>query len=46
MTQFTGGELFARGLRAEGTGFLFGLPSPEVALLLAELESHGMRVGS
>jgi acetolactate synthase I/II/III large subunit len=43
MTEITGGELFARGLQAEGIEFLFGLPSPEVDPLLAQLESHGIR---
>jgi acetolactate synthase I/II/III large subunit len=43
MTEITGGELFARGLQAEGIEFLFGLPSPEVDPLLVELESHGIR---
>jgi hypothetical protein len=35
MTEIIGGELFARGLRAEGIEFLFELPSPEVDPLLA-----------
>ena len=43
MTEITGGELFARGLQAESIEFLFGLPSPEVDPLLAQLESHGIR---
>jgi acetolactate synthase I/II/III large subunit len=43
MTEITGGELFARGLQAEGIEFLFGLPSPEVDPLLAQLESCGIR---
>jgi acetolactate synthase-1/2/3 large subunit len=43
MTEITGGELFARGLQAEGIEFLFGLPSPEVDPLLVQLESHGIR---
>ncbi len=43
MTEITGGELFARGLQAEGIEFLFGLPSPEVDPLLVELEPHGIR---
>ncbi len=30
MIEITGGELFARGLQAEGIESLFGLPSPEV----------------
>jgi acetolactate synthase-1/2/3 large subunit len=44
MTEITGGELFARALQAEGIEFLFGLPSPEVDPLLAELEAHGIRL--
>jgi thiamine pyrophosphate-dependent acetolactate synthase large subunit-like protein len=37
MSEITGGELFARALQAEGIEFLFGLPSPEIDPLLAEL---------
>ena len=44
MTEITGGELFARALQAEGIEFLFGLPSPEIDPLLAELEAHGIRL--
>ncbi len=44
MSEITGGELFARALQAEGVEFLFGLPSPEVDPLLAELEEHGIRL--
>lgn len=44
MAEITGGALFARALRAEGIEFLFGLPSPEVDPLLAELEPHGIRL--
>ena len=44
MAQITGGALLARTLQAEGIEFLFGLPSPEVDPLLAELESHGIRL--
>jgi len=44
MTEITGGKLFARALRAEGIEFLFGLPSPEIDPLLAELEDHGIRL--
>ncbi len=44
MTEITGGELFARALRAEGIEFLFGLPSPEVDPLFAELDAHGIRL--
>jgi len=43
MTEISGGELLARGLAAEGIEFLFGLPSPEVDPLLAQLEAHGIR---
>jgi acetolactate synthase-1/2/3 large subunit len=43
MTEITGGELFARALQAEGIEFLFGLPSPEIDPLLAELQKHGIR---
>ena len=44
MPEITGGELFARALQAEGIEFLFGLPSPEVDPLLAQLEAHGIRL--
>ena len=44
MAEITGGELFARALQAEGIEFLFGLPSPEIDPLLAQLESHGIRL--
>jgi acetolactate synthase I/II/III large subunit len=44
MTEITGGELFARSLQAEGIEFLFGLPSPEIDPLLAQLEAHGIRL--
>jgi acetolactate synthase-1/2/3 large subunit len=44
MTEITGGELFARALAAEGIEFLFGLPSPEVDPLLAQLPEHGIRL--
>ena len=44
MTEITGGELFARALQAEGIEFLFGLPSPEIDPLLAQLEAHGTRL--
>ena len=44
MTEITGGELFARGLQAEGIEFLFGLPSPEIDPLFAVLEEHGIRL--
>ena len=44
MAEITGGELFARSLQAEGIEFLFGLPSPEIDPLLAQLEAHGIRL--
>ena len=44
MTEISGGELFARALQAEGIEFLFGLPSPEIDPLLAQLEAHGIRL--
>lgn len=44
MTEITGGELFARALQAEGVEFLFGLPSPEIDPLLAQLQEHGIRL--
>lgn len=44
MTEITGGELLARALQAEGIEFLFGLPSPEIDPLLAQLEPHGIRL--
>ncbi len=44
MPEITGGELFARALQSEGIEFLFGLPSPEVDPLLAQLEAHGIRL--
>lgn len=44
MSDISGGELFARSLAAEGIEFLFGLPSPEVDPLLAQLENHGIRL--
>ncbi|HTK65924.1 MAG TPA: thiamine pyrophosphate-binding protein [Pseudonocardia sp.] len=44
MTRITGGELFARALQAEGIEFLFGLPSPEIDPLLAQLDAHGIRL--
>ena len=44
MTEITGGKLFARALQAEGIEFLFGLPSPEIDPLLAELSDHGIRL--
>jgi acetolactate synthase-1/2/3 large subunit len=44
MSQITGGELFAKALQAEGIEFLFGLPSPEIDPLFAQLEAHGIRL--
>ena len=44
MTEITGGELFARALQAEGIEFLFGLPSPEIDPLFAQLQTHGIRL--
>ncbi len=44
MTEISGGTLFARALQAEGIEFLFGLPSPEIDPLLAELDAHGIRL--
>jgi len=44
MVEITGGELFARALQAEGIEFLFGLPSPEIDPLLAQLDAHGVRL--
>jgi acetolactate synthase-1/2/3 large subunit len=43
MTEINGGELLARAMQAEGIEILFGLPSPEIDPLLAELENHGIR---
>ncbi len=43
MGAITGGELLARCLAAEGVKFLFGLPSPEIDPLLAQLGEHGIR---
>ncbi|MFN8071369.1 MAG: thiamine pyrophosphate-binding protein [Mycobacterium sp.] len=44
MTEITGGELLARALAAEGIEVIFGLPCPEVDPLLAQLQSHGIRL--
>ncbi len=44
MDSITGGELFARALQAEGIEYLFGLPSPEIDPLFAQLEAHGIRL--
>lgn len=44
MSEITGGELLARAMQAEGIEILFGLPSPEIDPLLAQLEAHGIRL--
>lgn len=44
MSEITGGQLVARALQAEGVEFLFGLPSPEIDPLFAQLEGHGIRL--
>jgi len=44
MTTITGGELLARCLAAEGIRLVFGLPSPEIDPLLAQLGAHGIRL--
>ncbi len=44
MAEITGGELLARCLANEGVKFLFGLPSPEIDPLLAELEKYAIRL--
>jgi acetolactate synthase-1/2/3 large subunit len=44
MSTITGGELLARCLANEGVKFLFGLPSPEIDPLLAQLGEHGIRL--
>ena len=44
MSTITGGELLARCLANEGVRFVFGLPSPEVDPLLAQLEAHEIRL--
>jgi acetolactate synthase-1/2/3 large subunit len=43
MGVISGGELFARSMAAEGLKFLFGLPSPTVDPILANLEKNGIR---
>jgi len=43
MSDITGGELLLRCLVAEGVGFVFGLPCPEVDPLLAVTEKLGVR---
>jgi acetolactate synthase I/II/III large subunit len=44
MSTITGGELLARCLANEGVRFVFGLPSPEVDPLLAQLAVHDIRL--
>jgi len=44
MSTITGGELLARCLANEGVKFLFGLPSPEIDPLLAQLAEHRIRM--
>ena len=44
MSEISGGELLARAMAVEGIEFLFGLPSPEIDPLLAQLEAHGIRL--
>ena len=44
MSTITGGELLARCLANEGVKFVFGLPSPEVDPLLAQLAPYGIRL--
>jgi acetolactate synthase-1/2/3 large subunit len=43
MSTITGGELVARCLANEEVMFVFGLPSPEIDPLLAQLGGHGIR---
>ena len=44
MGTITGGELLARCLANESVKFLFGLPSPEIDPLLAQLAEHDIRL--
>ncbi|HVN84417.1 MAG TPA: thiamine pyrophosphate-binding protein [Candidatus Binatia bacterium] len=44
MSAITGGELLARCLANEGIKFVFGLPSPEIDPLLAQLAEHDIRL--
>jgi acetolactate synthase-1/2/3 large subunit len=44
MSAITGGELLARCLANEGVKFMFGLPSPEIDPLLAQLAVHDIRL--
>ncbi len=43
MGTISGGELFVKAMAAEGVKFLFGLPSPTVDPILANLEDNGIR---
>jgi acetolactate synthase I/II/III large subunit len=44
MGQITGAEVLLRCLVGEGVKFIFGLPSPEVDPLLAQLERYNVRL--
>ncbi len=44
MSTITGGELLARCLANEGVKLVFGLPSPEIDPLLAQLGAYGIRL--
>jgi acetolactate synthase-1/2/3 large subunit len=44
MGDVTGGELLARCLANESVKFVFGLPSPEIDPLLAQLAGHDIRL--
>ncbi|MFI5396843.1 MAG: thiamine pyrophosphate-binding protein [Candidatus Binatia bacterium] len=44
MSAITGGELLARCLANESVKFVFGLPSPEIDPLLAQLAAHDIRL--
>ncbi|HVM96226.1 MAG TPA: thiamine pyrophosphate-binding protein [Candidatus Acidoferrales bacterium] len=44
MADLTGGQVLARCLAAEGVGFVFGLPSPEIDPFLAALDEVGIRL--
>ncbi|MFI5364222.1 MAG: thiamine pyrophosphate-binding protein [Candidatus Binatia bacterium] len=44
MGMITGGELLARCLANEGVRFIFGLPSPEIDPLLAQLTAYDIRL--
>ena len=43
MGTINGGELFVKAMAAENLKFLFGLPSPTVDPILANLEDNGIR---